>query len=214
MAENPEFLKALHKMMKALPLIAKDEKAFKYKYATLESIIEQWEPVFEEHGFMLRQFTESGRNGDWDVVITKLTHLKTGESEEYSLTVPVGTDWQHTGAGVTYFKRYTLTLLKHPVGEDFDGLKTEAELKGAKAKPPKAKANGSATTNKAAEDEETGAHIAYEEFLKDCKDVVSLEKFYTENKRELDKMKGGYPDQYAKCIDAFKSRKQELQNGK
>ena len=58
MAENPEFLKALHKMMKALPLIAKDEKAFKYKYATLESIIEQWEPVFEEHGFMLRQFTD------------------------------------------------------------------------------------------------------------------------------------------------------------
>ena len=227
--ENKDFLMAFMDMQGDLPLIGKTAKGFNYKYATLESILEQWVPVFEKHGFVLRQSTRSGENGEWDVVTSNLTHIESGISVESSLTLKVQSDFQAMGSGVTYLKRYTLTTLKQPVDEDYDGLKTKRDAEGgsaAKGKPSAkkksgVKANGSKpldtkdgeATSNGDNGKESGVHVAYEEFLKKCDNIVSLEEFYMNNRKELEKLKGGKPEAYAKCIDAFKSRKQELQDG-
>ena len=214
------FIKAYAKMYKDLPLIGKKTDGYNYKYAALENILAEWEPVFDKHGFLLEQFTKSGYNGEWDVVGSVLTHIETGLFRECTLTLPVGADWQQTGSGVTYFKRYTVTALgKQPVGEDFDGLKDKPTKKPAKSKPAKkaSKPNGSfvplvAIDLKDVPDpSESGPHIAYEEFLQGCVNVTSIEDFYRTNKKELDKIKKTDKELYQKCISAFSERKTQLQ---
>ena len=215
--EELSFLKSLAEMRKELPLIGKTTAAYKYKYATLEDVQAEWEPVFDKHGFLLRQSVEAGMNGEYDVVTTKLTHLKTGLSEEASITLPVSSDYQQIGSGLPYYKRYLLvTLGKQVCGEDFDGLKTQGELeKGGNGREDKPKASGSKKgsrkkTNGAAP-EDSGPHLAYDEFLKDCKDMASLMDYYHKNEVELNKLKEGNPDIYDKCLAAFSKRKTELE---
>lgn len=201
------FIKAYAKMYKELPLIGKKTDGYNYKYAALENILAEWEPVFEKHGFLLEQFTKSGYNGEWDVVGSVLTHLETGLFRECTLTLPVGADWQQTGSGVTYFKRYTVTALgKQPVGEDFDGLAEKPAPKKKAASKKVSKANG------AAPKEPSGAHVAIREFLKDCNTMPSLMKYYRKQEIELDKLKEANPEEHAMCMSEFSGRKQELQD--
>ena len=210
------FIKAYAKMYKELPLIGKKTDGYNYKYAALENILAEWEPVFDKHGFLLEQFTKSGYNGEWDVVGSVLTHIETGLFRECTLTLPVGADWQQTGSGGTYFKRYTVTALgKQPVGEDFDGLKNNPVIKG-QDKPPakqtrrkaKSNPNGNGATP---EQEDSGIHVAIAEFIKDCRNLTSLMDYYKSNEDELNKLKDGNPEIHAQCMSEFTKRKTELQ---
>lgn len=202
------FIKAYAKMYKELPLIGKKTDGYNYKYAALESILAEWEPVFEKHGFLLEQFTKSGYNGEWDVVGSVLTHVETGLFRECTLTLPVGTDWQQTGSGVTYFKRYTVTALgRQPVGEDFDGLK-DAPKAATKKKVSTKKAS---KANGAAPKEPHGVYVAIREFLKDCNTMQSLMEYYRKQENELDKLKDGSPEEHARCMAEFSSKKEQLQ---
>ena len=224
-----KFLKALKEMRKELPLVGKGKDGYNYKYAALEGILEEWEPVFDKHGFLVRQYTTAGDNGIYDKVTTKLTHVATGISEVASLTLPVGEDWQKTGAGITYFKRYTLTAIgKQPVGEDFDGLKNQRELEKSSGtdKPevgrrpvakaaPKGKAkksNGSMNETSPTQELESGVHVAIQEFVKDCNNMTSLMDYYKENEQELSNLKKLHPEVHEKCMSIFTKRKIELQD--
>jgi hypothetical protein len=203
MSHSKEFLTAYHELQLGLPLIEKSTAAFKYKYAPLENILKLWNPVFSEHGWVSVQSTVAGHDGSADIVSTKLYHEGTGEFVESSLTIPVSDDYQKIGSGVTYYRRYTLLTAcgQQPVGEDFDGLKEEE--RPTKKKSPKAKA--------AKEDkEETGVHVAYEEFAKNAVDVVELTAFYVENKKAISNLTN---DQQEKIIKTFAERKNELTQG-
>ena len=214
--DNLVFLQALKEMRKDLPLVGKGTDGYNYKYATLEDVLEAWEPVFDTHGFVVRQYTTAGNNGIYDTVTTKLTHVETGISEVASLTLPVGEDWQKTGSGITYFKRYTLTAIgKQPVGEDFAGLKNNPVIKG-QDKPPakqtrrkaKSNPNGNGATP---EQEDSGIHVAIAEFIKDCRNLTSLMDYYKSNEDELNKLKDANPEIHAQCMSEFTKRKTELQ---
>ena len=135
--ENTEFLKALAEFKTALTWPGKTETGFNYKYATLENILMEWEPIAEEKGFLIRQSIASGNNGVFDVITTKFTHIETGLSESSSMTMLVTEDHQHGGAGVSYNKRYTLMSLGKPqIGEDHDGMRSqhEAQLRDTEEK--------------------------------------------------------------------------------
>tara|TARA_R110001583_G_scaffold182357_2_gene340109 strand:+ start:12613 stop:13167 length:555 start_codon:yes stop_codon:yes gene_type:complete len=121
-----EFLAAFNAMTQDLPKITKGKDGYNYKYAALEDILELWSPVFDEHGFVLRQSTVAGQGGDFptDIVTSKITHIPTGFYEESSLTLISSSDYQAVGSGCTYLRRYTLLSVcaQQPVGEDWDGL--------------------------------------------------------------------------------------------
>ena len=55
-------------------------------------------------------------------------------------------------------------------------------------------------------------HLAYREFIKDCKEMASLMKYYKENEKELNKLKESHPDVHAECMAEFTKRKEELQS--
>ena len=134
---------------------------------------------------------------------------ETGLSEEASITLPVTSDYQAMGSGITYYKRYGLVALgKQVVGEDFDGLKSQKELDSGEKAEPKPK-RSSKSKKKA---EEPGPHLAYREFLKDVKDVKAIEAFYQKNRTELQKLKESSEATYDACIAEFRARKTELQN--
>ena len=122
--KKQEFMRAYGDMQNELPLIEKDTKAFNYKYAPLEAILEKWNPIFSKHDFVMVQSTVAGSDGA-DIVCTELNHLPTGGNVSSSLTIPVSDDYQKVGSGITYYRRYTLITCtgQQPVGEDFDGLK-------------------------------------------------------------------------------------------
>lgn len=206
-----EFNIAFKKMQKELPQIDKNTQAFKYKYAPLEYILDKWEPVFDKHKFLLRQRTTAG-GGDTDIVCTTLTHLPTGISDDASLTLPVSSDYQSVGSGVTYYKRYTLCSLvaKSPVGEDFDGLKeipaTAKKAAGKKKKP--AEENLAKASDQPLENGD-GGHVAFafEEFVKDAKTVAELEKFWRGNEESIKTLDD---DRASKIVETFAARKKEI----
>lgn len=198
MSHSKEFLKAYSDLQVGLPLIEKSTAAFKYKYAPLENILQLWDPVFVEHGWVVIQGTVAGPEGVADIVSTKVYHVETGEFVESSLTIPVSDDYQKIGSGVTYYRRYTLLSAcgQQPVGEDFDGLKEEPKAQKNKAPKPKA-----------AKVEEAGVHIAYEEFAKGAESVEVLTSFYNDNKDSIAKLSD---EKQKKVIAAFAARKKEL----
>ena len=131
-----------------------------------------------------------------------MTHLETGLSEEATITLPVSSDFQQTGSGITYYKRYLLVSLgKQVVGEDFDGLKSQKEVDEGKKNAP----------NRKERKEESGPHIAYRTFLQDTNDLVELEGYYKANKPALEKLKKESPSTYKQCIAEFRERKTQLQ---
>mgnify|MGYP003138975820 CR=1 FL=1 len=141
MAKNhSEFLAAFNAMTQDLPTITKGKDGYNYKYAALEDILELWSPVFDEHGFVLRQSTVAGQGGQYptDIVTSRITHIPTGFYEESSLTLISSPDYQAVGSGCTYLRRYTLLSVcaQQPVGEDWDGLSADPVSK----KRPKKKA--------------------------------------------------------------------------
>ena len=198
MSHSKEFLKAYGELQVGLPLIEKSTAAFKYKYAPLENILQIWDPVFVEHGWVLIQSTVAGPEGAADIVSTKVYHVETGEFIESSLTIPVSDDYQKIGSGVTYYRRYTLLTAcgQQPVGEDFDGLKEEPK----KTKPKASKKK----------EEETGVHVAYETFAQDANSVDALNDFYRENKDAIAKLTAS---QQKQIINVFAERKIELSKG-
>lgn len=98
----------------------KDTKAYNYKYAQLDQIINQVRPILAKHGLAVMQENtndESGRYG----VTTILLH-ESGESMQSSFFgTAVKQDPQSIGSLLTYFRRYGLMSLLGLAGEDDDG---------------------------------------------------------------------------------------------
>lgn len=89
--------------------VVKDNKGnVRYKYATLDSIVDQTREIIGKHGL---SYTIKTTNDGSNLTATcKVTHIG-GHSEESSFSVPIGneqymTDVQKFGARATFAKRY------------------------------------------------------------------------------------------------------------
>lgn len=113
--------------------------AYEYRYAPLESIIEQTREHLKRHGFSY-QF----RTGDEPqaLIVTCIAHHLGGHSEDTSIRVPIGTAErmnaaQEVGSAHTYGKRYTFCgVFGIATGdEDDDGSAAAPAGKPRQAKP-------------------------------------------------------------------------------
>ena len=119
---------------------------FRSRYADLNSHLDEVEPLATKHSLILTQATsimptEGGRIHN--ILVTRLTHAESGESEEASLLLPDLTDMQKLGSAITYARRYTLSALLAMKAEDDDGNDATGNTGGYKpaaAKPNKAAA--------------------------------------------------------------------------
>lgn len=99
---------------------------YSYTYADLPAIIDHVRPVLAKHGLAVSQdiAMEDGRL----LIRTRLIH-SSGECMEFGpLAGSVGSDWQKTGGGITYARRYALAAAL--------GIAADEDDDGATAPPP------------------------------------------------------------------------------
>ncbi|NBU34664.1 hypothetical protein EB118_20245 [bacterium] len=120
---------ALYHAKKEFPTIKKDmnNPFFKKKYADINSILEQVEPILRAHGVLILQPI------DENSVCTQLIHVESGEMMTSCIALTNGVKAQDLGSEITYFRRYSLQSLLALQAEDDDG-----NLASGRATPPQA----------------------------------------------------------------------------
>jgi len=126
-AKNIELYEAIFKVKSKLKVSKKGKAgsgSYGYTYFKIEDIFTALDPLLEEEGLLLDQYPS--KNGT--VVATRFIHIKTGQKTplaELKILMPPSKNnnlCQAQGSGVTYAKRYSVTLmLGLVVSEDTDG---------------------------------------------------------------------------------------------
>jgi len=111
---------ALSDFQEECPAINKGAKGYGYKYADLPSIMEVINPLLKKHKLVISQPLD-GR-----AIMTKLVHIPTGECIESRIEIPEGVmlkgmnQYQSDGSAITYYRRYSLSVLGIVTDEDND----------------------------------------------------------------------------------------------
>jgi len=111
---------ALSDFQEECPAINKGAKGYGYKYADLPSIMEVINPLLKKHKLVISQPLD-GR-----AIMTKLVHIPTGECVESRIEIPEGVmlkgmnQYQSDGSAITYYRRYSLSVLGIVTDEDND----------------------------------------------------------------------------------------------
>jgi hypothetical protein len=87
----------------------------KSKYFDINSLLEQVEPIIQEHGLILAQPIQQGK------VTTYLIDPDTGDDLGSEIELPQMQDPQKLGSAITYYRRYTLVSLLALQSLDDDG---------------------------------------------------------------------------------------------
>jgi len=87
----------------------------KSKYFDINSLLEQVEPILQEHGLILAQPIQQGK------VTTYLIDPETGDDLGSEIELPQIQDPQKLGSAITYYRRYTLQSLLALQALDDDG---------------------------------------------------------------------------------------------
>jgi hypothetical protein len=94
---------------------------FKNKYVDINALIETVEPVLLNHGLLLLQPIEDGKQ------YTRIVDAEDGSFIESFITLPLGLTPQAMGSSITYFRRYTLQSLLSMQSQDDDGQLASGE---------------------------------------------------------------------------------------
>lgn len=118
-----EIFKALIEAAPEIKALVKSKRAYEYKYATLDSLIDMLRAVLPAHGLWFLQTTS---NADDEVLklTTRVIHTS-GEwiedsivFEKTDLTKGRPNDTQKIGAAITYFRRYALAAVFAVASDD------------------------------------------------------------------------------------------------
>ena len=135
--------KSLAKFQNELKGIPKDSSGYGYKYCKLETLIKIVTPILNKNGLVLFQSIDTEEQSRLPSVKTTLAHIDSGEaivSWTPVSEVKLGSMnlYQSVGAGITYFRRYSLQgILGIAPDEDIDA--NDEPLKEEKKKPKKKK---------------------------------------------------------------------------
>ena len=117
------FKEKLFNVRTALKPLTKDAKAYNYKYADLNQILEMIDPILEENRLLLTQPVIDGK------VSTIIEDLDSDGKVVSELDITIGGKPQDLGSEITYYRRYTLQPLLGMRAEDDDGAKAQAAPK-------------------------------------------------------------------------------------
>ena len=103
-------LKALSEFQNEVPTIHEETKGFNYTYSNLNSIFKVIKPLLNKHGLGFYQNLDN-RN-----LVTTVFHVESGEQIQSSSAIPEVTlkgmnDFQTLGSGITYLRRYSLSVI-------------------------------------------------------------------------------------------------------
>jgi len=194
--------KALLRAQENFSPIIKETKAFNYKYAPLDQVLECVQGALRDEGILITQPCDvaCGDESFLAEQATILTHVESGEIMESRIPLLCTTGAQDRGSEITYMRRYTLLSLigVHPEGEDDDGA--AAQTVARKRKPvPKA-------------EPEPGVVATYSVFLESAKTFDELQSWWDSNLSQLNKLKEGNKETWTKVVSEFSKRKNQIEN--
>lgn len=126
------FNMALRDAQGEVPRISRDKKADKYKYATLEKITKEVNPIMAKHGFSLSYGTADSPLNNHYRITCKLSHVL-GHSREYFVDIPADltgdkgaankSPTKAFGSTMSYGRRYLIVMIFNIAitNEDDDG---------------------------------------------------------------------------------------------
>lgn len=120
MEVKKEFLQALLKVQKELPVVGRDTSAFKYKYAPIETVWDKVGKVLTDNGFaVIHEVSENG--------VTTTAHHEHGTLTSFIKFSNLELKPQERGSEITYARRYNLTAMFNIIiaGEDDDAQVTK-----------------------------------------------------------------------------------------
>lgn len=196
--------KALLRAQENFSPIIKETKAFNYKYAPLDQVLECVQGALRDEGILITQPCDVGC-GDESFLAeqaTILTHVESGETMESRIPLLCTTGAQDRGSEITYMRRYTLLSLLgvHPKGEDDDGAAAQAVTASRKKKP----------VSKAEPD--PGVVATYNVFLESAKTFDELQSWWDSNLSQLNKLKERDKETWTKVVSEFSKRKNQIEN--
>ena len=124
-----KLLKALSAFQNEVPTIHEETKGFNYTYSNLNSIFKVIKPLLNKHGLGFYQNLDN-RN-----LVTTVFHVESGEQIQSSSAIPEVTlkgmnDFQTLGSGITYLRRYSLSVILCLITDkDVDACGTQEDKK-------------------------------------------------------------------------------------
>jgi len=123
-AEEKETLslhQKLHRAKLAIGKVVKNAQNHHSKYADLNAIMSEVEPVLLENGLVLLQPIQGNS------VCTQIIDIETGDMLESCMDLPQGITPQQMGSAITYYRRYTLQSALSLQAVDDDGQQASKE---------------------------------------------------------------------------------------
>jgi hypothetical protein len=117
----------LHKAKLAIGKVVKNAQSHHSKYADLNAIMAEVEPVLLENGLLLLQPIQGNS------VCTQIIDIDSGDMLESCMDLPQGVNPQNMGSAITYYRRYTLQSALSLQAVDDDGASAS---KSTPTKPP------------------------------------------------------------------------------
>jgi hypothetical protein len=119
-------LKSLASFQQEVPVLHKATKGHNYTYTELSDIVRAINPLMQKHGLGFTQMINSKESGNY--LKTVIFHAESGETIESECFIPLiqlhkMNEYQVTGSGITYFRRYSLSSLL--------GLVTDSDIDAA-----------------------------------------------------------------------------------
>jgi len=110
-----KLMKALSEFRQDSPVIFKATQGYGYKYADLPAIYEVITPLLAKHQLAFLQELDTDMSSGITFLKTMIMHLESGESTTSVCEIPRITlakmnDYQSFGSGITYFRRYCLSV--------------------------------------------------------------------------------------------------------
>jgi len=117
-----ELIKALIKAKQSFKTVVKNTKAFNYKYAQLDQVLEAIDEALSDNGLVVVQEPYGGE--DLLGITTTLWHESGEKIESAFRTKLFKADCQAVGSQLTYYRRYALLAMMGLAPEDDDGQAT------------------------------------------------------------------------------------------
>lgn len=136
---NKALMTAMLEVQKQAPGLALGKDAqgqvgsHKYKYLTLDKLMDRVMPVLSEQGLVWMTFPTFHESGD-PALGYRLTHAESGESLEGTMPLMLAkSDPQGLGSALTYCRRYSMLAVLGIVADEDDDASVASQPKAAKA---------------------------------------------------------------------------------
>lgn len=154
---------------------------YEYKYADLDMSRKVTDPILMKHGLVVRDRVLSKDGKEY--LVSTITHVTTGESEESEIDISTDGDMKTLGGNITYARRYNYWNLTGRIGEDDSEPRDLSRRSSSRQPQQQVKSGAGATTPSSTGQKPAGGKEELEEAKKEYETIEKTYLVTTGDKR-------------------------------